>query len=464
MKNDTQEKINELKNIILESTEITSITEETEYITEKGKQLPPFTRIRLVSKPSETSLIFHELWLPNDWNGIFLGTGNGGIGGKIVYKVLEHGVWKRCAAINTDMGSSNGRVRGVKDPEVWKDYGWRATALMTKVGKQITEAFYGEKIKHSYFFGASTGGQQALMLAQRYPTEYNGIIAGVPANDRTHLHTYFLWCWNKMRGASGQLLFKREDFAAITERAAEYSAKSGLCLVGEKFVSIPSSANEFIDGFIDYLSKCDPSLTAEQLSALKDIYSGPVDVRTGKQIYCGMPIGSECIGCGMIDMLGEESPHFYPFVWTFGEGYDGRNFDFSADMETVDNELDENLNANNADLREFFDNGGKLFMYSGSADPCVPFQWALRYYARVSIRCGPRKTYRHLRYFVIPGQDHKAGVARYGKAVMNGDVVIADNLAIIRKWCEEGVDPRCFDVVTPNGGESTVTKRIFAWE
>lgn len=114
--------------IDLECTEITSVIEETNYKAGKDIVLPPFIRIKLVSKPSETSLIRHELWLPKNWNGVFLGTGNGGIGGKIVYNVLELAVWKNCAAINTDMGTSNGRIRGINDPEVWKDYGRRATA------------------------------------------------------------------------------------------------------------------------------------------------------------------------------------------------------------------------------------------------------------------------------------------------------------------------------------------------
>ena len=352
MKNNILEKLNSLQ---LDYTEIVSITEETNYTTESGKQLPPFTRIELVSKPSETSYIRHELWLPQNWNGIFFGTGNGGIAGKIVYRVLESGVWKRCAVINTDMGTSNGRVRGVKDPEVWKDYGWRATYLMTKVGKQITEAFYGEKIKHSYFYGGSTGGQQSLMLAQRYPTEYEGIIAGVPANYRTHLHTYFLWCWNKMRGKDGKVLFTADDFPLITEKAYEFCAEKGYIAKGQKYIPHPDFTKEFIREFVDYLGQS-LGFNEEQKDALYDIYVGPRDPKTGEKIYCGTPLGSECNGNNaMPRMIESESPYIYPFLWAFGGDYNGRDFDFSDDMRKIDKILAEDLNANNEDLSAFFD-------------------------------------------------------------------------------------------------------------
>lgn len=452
MTNTILQKLNELD---LGCTEILSITEESDYTTERGKQLPPFTKIQLVSKPSETSYIRHELWLPDNWNGIFLGTGNGGIAGKIAYKGLELGTGKNCATINTDMGTSTGRVRGVKDAEVWKDYGWRATYLMTKVGKQITEAFYGEAIKHCYFHGTSTGGQQSLMLAQRYPAEYEGIIAGVPANYRTHLHTYFLWSWNKMRGKGGELLFTPDDIPLITEKAYEFCAEKGYIAKGQKYIPRPDSTKEFIREFVDYLGRS-LSFTEEQKSALFDIYVGPYDSKTGEQIYFGMPIGSECNGKGLLEMFGQECPHYYPFLWVFGRDYNGLDFDFSDDMRTVDTLLAEDLNANNADLSAFFDNGGKLFMYSGSADPCVPFQGALQYFSRVSTKCTPEKTHDHMRYFIIPGHNHGANVCAYGRSKMNGTVEVRDNVDIIRKWCEEEIAPECFAVITPNGAERVI--------
>lgn len=458
--------IEELSKICLRhDTEIVSVTEEREYKTQKGRALPSFVRIRLVSKPSESSHIRHELWLPEDWNGIFLGTGNGGLAGVIRIEKLEFGTFRGCATAHTDMGTYDGTRRGVNCPDVHKDFGWRATYLMTVVGKQLTEAYYGRSIRHSYFVGGSTGGQQALTMAQRYPDQYEGIVAGVPVTDRNHLHAYFVWCYNKLRDTHGKPLFDAEDAPRITQKVMEYCHSIKAIPEEENFLT-DSYVNYggFIDRFIQYLAESDIGFNEAQLAALDAVYRGPVDSRTGERIYCGMPMGSESNNHGIVSFLGDKCPYFFPFTWAFGEDFRPEDFEFEEQIDVLDGALAYELNATNPDLSAFFDRGGKLFMFSGSADPCVPYPPHTAYFGRVNEVCGRDKTWAGMRYFVIPGQDHKAGVARYGKAVMNGDVVISDNLAVIRKWCEKGIDPCSFDVVTPNGGDSFVTKRIFAWE
>jgi len=138
-----QEKIAAIQALSLECTEITAVTEEYNYQIEDSGILPPFVRVELVSRPSDTSYIRHTLWLPMEWNGIFLGIGNGGLAGLLRYERLPVGVIAGCATAHTDMGTSNGRARGAKNPEIHKDFGWRATYLMTKLCKQVTERFYG---------------------------------------------------------------------------------------------------------------------------------------------------------------------------------------------------------------------------------------------------------------------------------------------------------------------------------
>ena len=446
-------------------TEIVDVTHEGEYKTEKGRALPPFVRMRLVSKPSENSYIRHELWLPEQWNGVFLGTGNGGLGGVIRLAKLEFGVLRGCATAHTDLGTSDGTRRGVRCPDIHKDFGWRATYLMTIVCKALTEAYYGEKIQHSYFIGNSTGGQQALAMAQRYPEEYRGIVAGVPVTDRARLHAYFVWCYNKLRDDRGRPLFCEEDVPRITRQVIEYCHSINHMPSDENF--LPDSYvnyGGFVDRFVQYLADSDCGFSQAQLKALSAVYNGPVDSRTGERIYCGMPMSSESNNHGIVSFLGDKCPFFFPFTWVFGEDFRPIEFDFSAHMDTMDEALAGEVNSTNPDLTAFFDRGGKLFMFSGGADPCVPYPPHTQLFSRINRVCGRDKTWEGMRYFVIPGQDHRAGVARYGKAVMNGQVEIADNLAVLRKWCEEGVDPQSFDVVTPNGGEDFVVKKIFAWE
>jgi feruloyl esterase len=158
---------------------------------------PSGTRIivKLVLNPAQGSNINVEVWLPDaeHWNARFLGLGNGGAAGKINPGGLASASANGYAVATTDMGTAPNPDSGVGNKEVWKDFGFRATHLMTVAGKQIVRAFYGKEPELSYFSGGSTGGQQALQEAQRYPEDYDGIAAAVPAHCRTPLHAYFLW-------------------------------------------------------------------------------------------------------------------------------------------------------------------------------------------------------------------------------------------------------------------------------
>ena len=156
--------------------------------------LPPFCRIAATLRPTPDSNIKIELWMPEkNWNGRFLGTGNGGGAGKISYRSLAFGMRRGYATANTDMGTSPNADAVVGHPERWADFGYRSTHEMTAVSKQIVKAYYDKPQSRSYFVGCSTGGGQGLMEAQRYPEDYNGIIAGAPANNRTHIPPGFVW-------------------------------------------------------------------------------------------------------------------------------------------------------------------------------------------------------------------------------------------------------------------------------
>ena len=445
-----QDKISAIQALDLGCTEIVAVTEERNYAEACGTALPPFVRVELVSRPAENSYIRHEVWLPLEWNGIFLAMGNGGLAGTIRYERLAFGVKNGCATAHTDMGTSDGRARGVKNPEVHKDFGWRATFLMTEAGKKITECFYEKGIAHSYFIGRSTGGQQALTLAKRYPKAYDAIVAGVPGFDRTHLHTYFLWSYRQMHRADGTCLFTKTEIQSITKKAIAYCQEKGIAEKGKQFISLPPTDKDFLAGFVSSLD-----LTQEQKAALLAIYTGPVDSKTGKQIHCGMPMGSECNTCGMLEMFGSESPYFYPFIWVFGSDYLGSAFDFSGDLETVDQVLAADLNMNDPDLTAFFAGGGKLLMYSGSADSCVPYPGAVTLFRDICKHC-PEATETQLRYFILPGMNHDAEFYLHGKAVMNGAFEIANNLDILRLWFEESITPERFDVIALSGEEKIV--------
>ena len=157
------------------------------------QHLPAFCRVVATLTPSKDSDIKIEVWLPvSGWNGKFRGQGNGGFAGEIDYDHLAYSVAQGYASGGTDTGHSAGGIDAswaLNHPEKVIDFGNRAMHEMTVKSKSIVEAFYGSAPKHSYLAACSDGGREALMEAQRFPADYDGILAGAPANNWTHLLT-----------------------------------------------------------------------------------------------------------------------------------------------------------------------------------------------------------------------------------------------------------------------------------
>ena len=161
--------------------------------------LPPFCRVLVEASPAPGSHINIEIWVPlQAWNGKFLGTGNGGGGAKIYYPPLRAALRRGFVTANTDLGTMPKADAAAGNPEAWIDFGHRATHVMTVVSKAVVQAYFGKAAQRAYFWGSSTGGQQAMSEAQRYPEDYDGILAGSPAINRTHLHSYFVWNYQAM--------------------------------------------------------------------------------------------------------------------------------------------------------------------------------------------------------------------------------------------------------------------------
>ena len=411
--------------------------------------LPSFCLVSATIRPTPASNIKIELWMPRDnWNGRFLGTGNGGSAGRILYDRLAQGIKRGYATANTDMGTSSGVDAAIGYPERWADFGHRATHLMTVISKQILEVYYGKAAHHAYFIGCSTGGQQALMEAQRYPGDYNGIIAGAPANNRTHLHTGFIL--NHKAADETENLFSAADLSYISKTiVSRFAGKDGGAPT-DSFLTDPRLVRFDADTLFNCANgnrgRC---LTDLQITALKRIYAGPVNPRTGEQIYCALPAGSENAGGGLELQRTKAgaSALLYPYRWVFGANFDYQTFDFDKHQAIVDSLLAPILNANNPDLSGFESAGGKLMMYTGTADPLVPYQDAIHYYERVVQRQGSlKKTQRFFRYFLVPGMGHcngGPGINEFGQTL--GTAVPQDSehdiLQALIKWVERGIAP-----------------------
>ncbi len=385
--------------------------------------LPPRTIVKLVLNPSPRSNINVELWLPEPaaWNGKFIGLGNGGAAGWINPVGFTWHVRRGYAVATTDMGTAPDSDSGIGNPEVWKDFGFRATHLMTVASKQLVKAFYGRSPDFCYFLGGSTGGQQALQEAQRYPEDYDGISAMVPAHCRTPLHAYFLWNFQILQ----QCPFSEMQENAVIAAANAYMAGREISETAGKIVSDPRCTAKDIEAVIDLALQNDSTLTPEHAEALRKLFDGPKNSTTGERIFNGIPFGST---------FNNATGHLYLFRWVFGPDKDLLSLNFDHDIDTYTKALGPYLNAENPDLRAFADRGGKLIMASGTADPIVPYHATLDYYERVIELFGSVDTVKNFfRYYLIPGKDHGSG----GPGINQ----LPDMLELISAWREKGQVP-----------------------
>ncbi|HSH93736.1 MAG TPA: tannase/feruloyl esterase family alpha/beta hydrolase [Roseimicrobium sp.] len=402
------------------------------------------TIVKLVLKPAKGSSILVEVWLPDaeKWNGRFLGLGNGGAAGRINPAGLNGSSAQGYAVATTDMGTAPNPNSGVGNPEVWKDFGYRATHLMTVVGKQITKAHYGKAPEFSYFSGGSTGGQQALQEAQRYPEDYDGIAAAVAAHCRTPLHAYFLW--------NDQILkktpFTKSQDTNIMAAANEYMASREIPVAAGKFVSDPRCTAQDIEAVIALARKKDATLTDDHAAALRKLFDGPRHAVTGERLFNGIPLGSS---------IEASHGHLYLFNWVFGADKNLQEINFGADIDTYTAKLAPYLNANNPDLRAFAKRGGKLVMTLGTADSVVPYHASIDYYERVIGHFGGlEKAQSFLRFYVVPGLSHGGGP---------GINQPPNLLEAVKTWREKGTAPFALQGRHAENGKPTWEMPIYPY-
>lgn len=387
-----------------------------------AENVPPRTVVQIALHPGKGSNIKVEVWLPDaaKWNGRFLGVGNGGSAGQINPGSLAWPLMGGYAVATTDMGTAPNADSGIGNREVWKDFGFRATHLMTVAGKQVVRAYYGIDATYSYFNGGSTGGQQALQEAQRYPEDYDGIVANVPAHCRTPLHAYFLWNDQTL----AKCPFTEAQQQHVIAAGNEYMASRETPTTAGKMVSDPRCDAKDIEEVIALALKNDPTLTRQHAEALRKLFDGPRHAITGERIFSGIPFGSS------FDIA---HGHLYLFKWVFGAEKNLAEINFGADIDEYTSALGLYLNAEDADLSAFEKRGGKMVMMSGSADSCVPYHATLDYYERVAEHFGDiEKVRSFFRFYMIPGMSHGPGP---------GINSLPGLLELVMNWREGAVAP-----------------------
>jgi hypothetical protein len=379
----------------------------------KYANMPAFCRVLASVKPAPDSDIEIEMWLPKDgWKGVFHGNGNGGFGGTLASGGIAAGVKRGYASATTDMGTApstplNGDPL-IGHPRKWEDWGRLSTHVMTEVGKDIAKAFYGEAAKYSYFTGCSTGGQQGLIEAQYYPTDYDGILIGAPVVNRTWGHAAVAWDYIAANLEPGHKLSDAK-LKLLHNAAVSVCSAKGNGLKSDPFISDPTECDFDPAKLTCHGAESDQCLTPAEVATANAFYSGPTD-HAGKATYYGWPPGSET---GVLTWAFLETPLNAPgepsfdglFKWVFGPEWNWRNFDLDRDMPQVDAKLGPILNgAVTGDFTRFKARGGKLIIFQGWADPIVAPYQTVALYEKLAKEFGPDQDFARL--FMAPGLTH----------------------------------------------------------
>ena len=388
------------------------------------KKLPAFCRVVVEAMPSSDSDIKIEVWMPESrvdgtgWNGKLLGRGNGGFAGEIGYGGLGLGLLQGYAAVETDTGHSAGGTDarwGLGHPEKVTDFGYRGIHKMTEIAKVAIKAYYGDAQRHSYFEGCSNGGRQALMEAQRFPEDYDGILAGAPANYWTHLLTKSL-----------------ADAQATTVDPASYIPASKLPAIAQAVNAACDAQDGVSDGILNDPRQChfDPAamlckegdsekcLTAAQVTTLKKLYTGPGDAE-GREIFPGYLPGAEEGPGGWEPWITGTAPGkslllafsggFFSNILYEKADWDYKGASVNDAVKAADEKTARFLNATDANLAPFKARGGKLILYHGWNDPAISALNTVNYYNEVVSKMGGEQTQEFLRLYMVPGMQHCGG-------------------------------------------------------
>lgn len=411
-----------LPNTTITSATLVSSVEAAALGLAPGQMVPAFCRVVARVRPAADSDIGIEVWLPAvGWTGVFHGNGSGGYGGdlKIGYNGMASGLRRGFATAVTDTGTAPGTgLDGdhlVGHPRKWKDWGRLSTHVMTVAGKAITKAYYGEGAKRSYYTGCSTGGQQGLIEALYYPNDYDGILVGAPAINRTWTHAVFVWDYAAANRLPGS---KLSDAKLRTLNAAAVAScnRRGFGRVGDAFISNPLACRFDPAEIACQGSETGQCLTPAEVETARAFYSGP-KWRDGRPAFFGWLPGSETsgpVGWSFLQMGYANRPQFSSlFRWVFGGNWDWRQFDVQRDMVIVDAKLGSYVNdASRGSLRAFARRGGKLIIYHGLADAIVPPGQTLAFYDRQAREMGGLKALRNsARLYMVPGLGHCSGGA-----------------------------------------------------
>ncbi len=432
------------------------------------KRIPAFCRVAAEISPVPDSNIKIEVWLPAaNWNQKLQGEGNGGFAGSIAYNVMAAALAKGYAVTATDTGHQ-GRATdadwALHHPEKIVDFGHRGIHEMTEKAKLLVKAFYGDNPQRSYFVGCSDGGREALMEAQRYPGDYDGILAGAPANNWTHMLTASM-----------------DVAATLMKDDASFIPPAKVPAIAKAVLAACDAADGVTDGILNDPRQCrfdpaallckgaesDACLTAPQVKSLAKIYEGGRTAK-GEQIFPGLLPGGEEGGGGWKNwVLGDGAAYMNGFfrnmvfddpAWTF------RSKPLQTAMQTADEKMAGPLNATDPNLSAFQKRGGKLIIYHGWNDPAISALNTIAYYNSVLAAMTPAQAQQVLRLYMVPGMQHCSGgpgPSLFGQfAQLPGDDPETNIYLALERWVEKNTAPGSIVAASYPGNGPRMTRPL----
>lgn len=376
------------------------------------QQMPAFCRVTGVLRPTADSVIRFEVWLPEAaaWSGRIVNSGNGGFAGSIDYRQMSNNLQRGYATAGTDAGhqaEAEDASWAYHHPEKIADFGYRAIHLTALRSKDVVKAFYGKPQTTAYFDACSDGGREALMEAQRFPEDYDGILAGAPANNWVHM------------------LSAGISLAQVTTRnPAAYISSMKLPAINRASLAACDAQDGLKDGVVSDPAHCnfDPAvllckgaddvscLTSPQVGSLRAFYGGGHDV-AGKEIFPGL-------------LPGDENPIWHD--WILGNAPNGSNYvsgffrymvygdptwqaltaNPAEALKLATERVGKDIDATDPDLTRFAARGGKLMIYHGWNDPAISPWNTVNYAKQVTTTMGADRAASMLRVYLVPGMEH----------------------------------------------------------
>jgi feruloyl esterase len=371
-----------------------------------------FCRVELRATPTADSRIGIEVWMPEGsaWNGKLLGIGNGGYSSVLDYPAMAEGLRSGYAVVATDQGHQGDDLRFVVGhPGKIDDWADRAIHVMTTTAKLVVRNALGRFPDHTYFNGCSTGGFQGMVETQRYPDDYDGVVAGAPGYPRLNLSASFLAAWATNHDAKGAEILPLSKLPMLNKAAIDACGTDGV-------IEDPRSCRFDPAALLCKAEDGPECLTEAQVGVVRAIYAGPRN-RTGELVFPGWDPGSEAPGGDprlgwTAYIVGQPEPVRLELwkYWVLGDpAFDWRSFDLGRDLN-VANALLPVMNAVNPHLDAFRAHGGKLLMYHGWADNVSSARGTIDYYESVQDAIGDQaRTQNFFRVFLVPGMGHCRG-------------------------------------------------------